>query len=474
MNNIPVQVYVGPDKIPAEVKNISHGADVLGVSVVSRGVQQLALNKEISEGFQYQSAFDTVADLLEFETGQRLNDAGELLERLTWQDYPAFEQTLINAGIDPQSRHQALILKQIVDDAKAVGTEQQVEAVLCYLAGADGCYNSLLYYLNHILSNAGSNPRFSSDSSACVQTLDEIKAIELWAIKEGDTTVVFLTQVLLQDGQEVRFVINVSQDATHAAQATRTAYTALLRYYKQDPECVMEPYGCGEGITHLIDGSAVALTILIGEWIDGDELHLYADTGTRFHVWREHTEHWQQPLSQHESDVIWQEIVSIQVRLSRFDQQGAWIPQVIVNGGDFIKPHQPDAGPAILIWIRDEAFFTDPASLVVNGLLQWGLDSPDGRYHYLWWDNPELAIQAVSQGLLTASERRGKSPHATIEQLRQLWQQAYHQTLPALLKDATQHLPQSLLLNWGGVPEAQCPKMRAVIRHAHTALAGYL
>ena len=311
-------------------------------------------------------------------------------------------------AIDAEDNAVLDALKSSVDHAQALGPRAIVAAAMAYLAApltpGGPAYGRLIEHVNRVLTNPGNNPRRGTPASAIAGVGDiAAEGIHLWWVKEGSATIVFQVRVpLAGPGPAVSFVINVAKDLTGAADELRRNHANFVEFHRIDPLSVMEPFGFGHAPVNTWRGPVEA-AVLAGEWFDGHELHVY-ENGPRLHVWLDQHMGREHPLPDEGSDRVWEQMTRLRAHLTRVSPAGLQPIATHVNAGDYIFRQKADGTwDVLLIWMREPPAGLSPEDYVVVAAMLGGVNVFGSRVgKTVWWDQPELALDALCAGLQAA------------------------------------------------------------------------
>jgi len=328
----------------------------------------------------------------------------------------------------------------------------------------------------------------SGGKLAAVNSVTDIKRLELWNIKIGLITNVCQAAAVLKNGRTVKFVINVAKDLTCANKELLRTYQAMCEDYQWNPYYIMEPFALEIGKARTWRGEE-CIPIMVGEWLeDYHELHPELEDGYNFSLWGDQGKS-VDTLTTAESDKVWQEITRIRAIYSRITQQGAVVPQFYAQAGDFVCRRQPDGTFRVMVvWSqRDCAVMHRNEEIVLNALLQGEFDfiKPGHLPTAAWWDRFDLAIGAFIEGCIERDVYRHQVEHpgknldnGAMEQLGirsrsqavELLQEAYQGRLRALIR--RRNPASSLTLERLGVP--QRAEVIKLMRRAYIVLGRFL
>ena len=271
-----VKIFFGDDHHRAFVVGANGGLSQPGIQIVTTAAENLLISSYAISRAEFFGA----ARNLRLDPRFLFNLACESSP----QDYRDQLQQIAKAagkeGIEPRDSQALQGLKQSIDDTRSIGPRAIIRAAMAYLAQPDERldkpYGTLISLVNHILENSGNNPRSEKVFRPIAEVNDIApEGIELWWIKEGSTTLVFQVLVHLRDERpSVRFAINVAKDGTAASDELRQTYNDFVDFYRIDPASVMEPLGGGSVEIETWRGRQ-NLAILVAEWFNGHELHVY-------------------------------------------------------------------------------------------------------------------------------------------------------------------------------------------------------
>ncbi len=331
-------------------------------------------------------------------------------------------------------RSDLLKMKQIFALVQMLDQDEILQMALCHLEEPGNTYGNLLNYVNHILGNKGHNPRLTRHSAATrrIENIDEVSNADFWFVKEGFFTKVLRVEIHLMSktGEEsqIRLAINVPTDRTSAAASVQRVYLALSDHYRREPRFVVEPLGLG----------TEEVPVLVGEWVgNSHELHLYPQSGSgQFHIWQGQRVREDILLSEEDSTEIWKQIIRIQTMYSSILGAITHVHRPYINRGDYVVHYPAENKPqVILTWDDwDDPFnpwvSTDLTAIVMNALLFFEKENKNGVDHFIWLDQPELAIEAVRDGILWNREDDTQAKRL----LNQQFSLAYHDLLPEIIE----------------------------------------
>ncbi|MCM8794678.1 MAG: protein phosphatase 2C domain-containing protein [Candidatus Omnitrophica bacterium] len=465
-----VRIFAGPNRFPSYIVGEDHSFGAHLIQTPSLGL----IVRAQDAGLPLEEAMD--AAVRHFDEFEGREDALSSLPAMPAEAIPVDELAAISADDADLIRQ----LKQMIDDAGMLPPRTMIRGLFSHLAGADGSYSPLLTYVNRVLADPRRKP--GKAPALYIESVDEIRDLELWFVKEGSSSIVVQVQVRLKDqpadAWPIRFAANVGRDVTDSAASLRETYDQMIDDYDRDPH-VMEIYALGTGRVEG-PGGAVEVPVLVGEWLeDAHELHLDYETGWRFRVWMDQDSAKAQTLSEEDSLDIWRQILRLRTIYSLLTERPAisW-PQI--NAGDFVARKNPDGRwEVFLIWDRPSPVDPESSGAVtaISTLLQAvsDVDPQTGDIRFVWFKRPDVAVEAFVEALYEQigfiADRSGVSlsDEELDLEIRALLESVYDVHLPYIFNN-----PSVLISSWGQLTEPHRSEAIQAIAATHEALADWL